>query len=172
MAGKQDGWRAHNRAVTGFNGKYPPLPPPRLSLTRARARILVDLIALLFFFVSYLVIPVRLGHIAVGYGLAVVVLVHLAQHWPATCAGGTGHRAGAAAGHRGRRAVRLGRLTTASGAWQQSDNSDTVRNWHPSLGTAPLLLILGHAWRRRQALRNWRRARREHSGDPGRTSPA
>jgi hypothetical protein len=137
-----------------------PVPVFSAGLTRARSRILVDLIALLAFLVSYLVIPVRLGHLTIGYGLAVVVLVHLAQHGPATM------RAFRGTGQARRRAITdvalfvLVALTTASGAWQQANNTDGVRNWHSTLGTAALLLALGHAWRRRQALASWRRRAR------------
>lgn len=133
-----------------------------IRMTRGQARLLVDAAALAAFVLSYLLVPLRLGHLALGYAVAVVVLVHLAQRGPAAL------RALAAAGT-ARSADRGGRpsypprgraiadialfalvaLTTASGVWQQEQASGAARAWHSTLGTVTLAAALGHTWRRR-----------------------
>jgi hypothetical protein len=140
-----------------------------LRMTRGRARLLVDGAALAAFVLSYLLVPLRLGHLALGYAVAGVVLVHLAQHAPAAL------RGLAAPGPLRRRAIAnvtlfaLVALTTASGIWQQEQESGATRGWHSTLGTITLAAALGHTWRRRHVLRGrrLRRTRRRQSPATG-----
>jgi peptidoglycan biosynthesis protein MviN/MurJ (putative lipid II flippase) len=130
--------------------------PPWRGLSRRSQRIAVDIVVLAALALSYLLIPVPGGHVGVGYAAAVAALAHLAQYWPAFRRGV--HERGPLR----RRAVSDGILflliaaTVASGLWQQFDDA-AARPWHSTVGTAALLLALGHGWRRRHAMRPVRR---------------
>jgi hypothetical protein len=129
-----------------------------LRMTGGRARLLADAAALAAFVLSYLVIPLRLGHLAAGYAVAVVVLTHLAQHGPAALRGLASPGAGRRRAIADTALFALVALTTASGVWQQVQPDGASRGWHSTLGTVTLLAALGHTWRRRHVMlgRRWR----------------
>lgn len=138
--------------VPAPNGPAPNGPAPK-TRGRLRRRLLVDLAVLIALIADYAVIPVRAGHVVLGYGACAVVLAHMAQHGPAA------RRSLRAGGAARRRALAdaalfvLLALTTVTGIWQLSDAA-AARPWHSTAGTATLLLALGHGWRRRHAMIN------------------